>query len=73
MPNINDIGSWTQEQIDSLVLPCSGDMNENEVTTLGGGGRRCMWMMIWIFLRVSDIYTVFQYYSVVLVLESHFI
>ena len=34
MPNMNDVGSWTQQQIESIVLPCAGDMNEVEVTNL---------------------------------------
>ena len=29
---MNDVGLWTREQIDSIVLPCSGDMNEDEIT-----------------------------------------
>ena len=37
MPNMNDVGEWTQEQIDSIVYPCSGGMNEDEITTLEGG------------------------------------
>ena len=32
-PQDND-REWTQEQIDSIVLPVAGDMDEDEVTTL---------------------------------------
>ena len=34
MTDMNDVGEWTQEQIDSIVLPVAGDMDEDEVTTL---------------------------------------
>ena len=34
LPNMNDVGQWTQDQIDSIVYPCAGDMNEDEITTL---------------------------------------
>ena len=37
MPNMNDVGQWTQDQIDSIVYPCAGDMDEDEVTTLDEG------------------------------------
>ena len=37
IPNMNDVGQWTQDQIDSIVYPCSGDMDENEITTLDCG------------------------------------
>ena len=35
LPNMNDVGQWTDEQIDSIVYPCAGDMNEDEITTFG--------------------------------------
>ena len=34
IPNMNDVGQWTQTQIDSIVYPCAGDMNEDDITTL---------------------------------------
>ena len=34
IPNMSDVGQWTQDQIDSIVYPCAGDMNEDEITTL---------------------------------------
>lgn len=36
LPNMNDVGEWTQEQIDSIVYPCAGGMDEDEITTLDG-------------------------------------
>ena len=37
IPNMSDVGQWTQTQIDSIVYPCAGDMNEDEITTLDEG------------------------------------
>ena len=37
LPNMNDVGEWTQEQIESIVYPCAGDMDEDEVTTFEDG------------------------------------
>ena len=34
---MNDVGEWTQEQIESIVYPCAGDMDEDEVTTFEDG------------------------------------
>ena len=36
MTDMNDVpvGEWTQEHIDSIKLPVSGNMDEDEVTTL---------------------------------------
>ena len=35
LPNMNDVGLWTQDQIDSIIYPCAGDMDEDEITTFG--------------------------------------